>query len=90
MCGLVYNATVGCVCSIHVIVEEKIVLTAGRDGGLENMEVLGMVKLKIADDKYTRVRINVINNDTKGIQIQVTAVFTGCNCLSHCVQRLES
>ncbi|XP_041373847.1 coatomer subunit delta-like [Gigantopelta aegis] len=56
--------------SIHVIVEEKIALTAGRDGGLENMEIHGMVKLKITEDKYTRVRINVVNNDDKGIQIQ--------------------
>uniref|UniRef100_A0A8C1ETW8 Coatomer subunit delta n=2 Tax=Cyprinus carpio TaxID=7962 RepID=A0A8C1ETW8_CYPCA len=32
--------------SVHMRVEERISLTCGRDGGLQNMEVLGMITLK--------------------------------------------
>lgn len=56
--------------SIHLLTEEKLVLTAGRDGGLQNMEVHGILKLKVSTDKVARVKVCTINNDTKGIQIQ--------------------
>lgn len=59
-------------CSVHVTVEEKLVLTAGRDGGLQNMEVHGIMKLRLADDRVGRVKLCTICNDTKGIQIQVS------------------
>lgn len=58
-------------CSVHLRVEEKITLTCGRDGGLQNMEVLGMVTLRVTDDKYGRIRMIVNNNDNKGLQLQV-------------------
>ena len=51
--------------------EEKISLTAGRDGGLQNLEVHGFLMLRITDDTFGRVKIDVTNNDSKGIQIQV-------------------
>lgn len=51
--------------------EEKITLTCGRDGGLQNMEVLGMVTLRVADDKNGRIRLIINNNDSKGLQLQV-------------------
>ncbi|XP_071095948.1 coatomer subunit delta-like [Haliotis cracherodii] len=56
--------------SVHIVVEEKISVTAGRDGGLQNMEVLGMIKLKITDEKNGRVKIFLANNDDKGVQMQ--------------------
>lgn len=55
---------------VHIAVEEKITLTAGRDGGLQNMEVLGIVKLKVNDEKYGRVVMGIANNDKKGMQFQ--------------------
>lgn len=58
-------------CSVHLRVEEKITLTCGRDGGLQNMEVLGMVTLRVTDDKYGRIRLIINNNDGKGLQLQV-------------------
>ncbi|KAI8775270.1 coatomer subunit delta [Biomphalaria glabrata] len=56
--------------SVHLVVEEKISLTAGRDGGLQNMEVLGMLKLKVNNEKSSRIKVLITNNDTKGIQLQ--------------------
>jgi len=56
--------------SVHLKIEEKISLTAGRDGGLQNLEVHGMMTLKITDDQYGRIKLMLANNDDKGVQIQ--------------------
>ncbi|NP_001279441.1 coatomer subunit delta [Callorhinchus milii] len=56
--------------SVHLKVEEKISLTCGRDGGLQNMEVHGMITLRVSDDKYGRIRLQVENDDKKGVQLQ--------------------
>lgn len=58
-------------CSVHMKIEEKISLTCGRDGGLQNMELHGMIMLRILDDKFARIRIHVDNEDKKGVQLQV-------------------
>ena len=52
-------------------IEEKITLTCGRDGGLQNMELHGMIMLRISDDKFGRIRLHVENEDKKGVQLQV-------------------
>lgn len=57
--------------SVHLRMEEKISLTCGRDGGLQNMEILGMITLRVSDDKYGRIRLHINNNDKKGVQLQV-------------------
>ncbi len=54
-------------------------LTIGRDGGLQNLELHGLVTLKITDDKYGRVKVLTTNNDKRGIQLQV------CVCVCVCV-----
>ena len=51
--------------------EEKISLTAGRDGGLHNLEVHGLLTLKITDEKYGKIKVGIANNDKKGMQLQV-------------------
>uniref|UniRef100_A0A3Q2Q9Z8 Coatomer subunit delta n=1 Tax=Fundulus heteroclitus TaxID=8078 RepID=A0A3Q2Q9Z8_FUNHE len=56
--------------SVHLRVEEKISLACGRDGGLQNMEVLGMVTLRVTDEKNGRIRLIINNNDNKGLQLQ--------------------
>lgn len=56
--------------SVHLRIEEKISLTAGRDGGLQNLEVHGLITLRITDEKFGRIKLHVDNNDTKGIQLQ--------------------
>ena len=57
--------------SVHVAVEEKISVTAGRDGGLQGLELHGMIKLSINDSKTGRVVLGIANNDKKGAQLQV-------------------
>ncbi|XP_048839286.1 coatomer subunit delta-like [Brienomyrus brachyistius] len=56
--------------SVHMRVEEKISLTCGRDGGVQNMEILGMITLRVSDEKNGRIRLQVSNNDKKGMQLQ--------------------
>ncbi|XP_070548695.1 coatomer subunit delta-like isoform X2 [Ptychodera flava] len=56
--------------SVHIRLEEKISLTAGRDGGLQSMEVIGMALLRISDETYGRIKVLVNHNDTKGVQLQ--------------------
>lgn len=53
-------------------IEEKITLTCSRDGGLQNMEVHGLIMLRVADDKFGRIRVYVDNEDKKGVQLQVS------------------
>jgi hypothetical protein len=51
--------------------EERLVLKVGRDGGLQNFELHGLVTLHIADEKLGRIRVQLENKDTRGIQLQV-------------------
>ncbi|NXS14358.1 COPD protein, partial [Neodrepanis coruscans] len=57
--------------SVHMKIEEKISLTCGRDGGLQNMELHGMIMLHISDEKFARIRLHVENEDKRGVQLQV-------------------
>ena len=57
--------------SIHLRQEEHLTLRVGRDGGLQNFELHGLVTLRIADDKWGRIRVQLENKDTRGIQLQV-------------------
>lgn len=57
--------------SVHLKIEEKMSLTCGRDGGVQNMEVLGMITLRVSDEKNGRIRLHINNNDKKGVQLQV-------------------
>ncbi|KAI8822678.1 uncharacterized protein EV422DRAFT_524964 [Fimicolochytrium jonesii] len=43
--------------SVHVALEEKIIVTANRDGGLENMEVKGDMQLKVSDPDRALLRV---------------------------------
>jgi hypothetical protein len=47
-------------------------LRVGRDGGLQNFELHGLVTLRIADEKFGCIRVQVENKDTRGIQLQVS------------------
>ena len=50
--------------------EEKITVICNRDGGLENMEVSGMLTLRISDDQFGRVKLQIQNTSNRGIQLQ--------------------
>jgi len=55
---------------VHIRTEETISVTAGRDGGLQSLELHGIIKLKVNDDKMGRIVMSVRNDDTKGAQLQ--------------------
>ena len=54
--------------SVQVNIEEKIIVVANRDGGIENMEVKGDVFVKITDPELTAVRLQFANVDEKAHQ----------------------
>lgn len=56
--------------SIHLKIEDKITVRIGKDGGVQAFELSGLLTLKIADEKYGRIKIQLENNDKKGIQLQ--------------------
>lgn len=51
-------------------------MTCGRDGGLQNMELHGMIMLHISDEKFARIRLHVENEDKRGVQLQVKSVWS--------------
>ncbi|KAJ9595954.1 hypothetical protein L9F63_012847, partial [Diploptera punctata] len=59
---------------IHLRQEEHLTLRVGRDGGLQNFELHGLVTLRIADEKWGRIRVQLDNKDRRGIQLQLPPV----------------
>ncbi|XP_060520172.1 coatomer subunit delta [Cylas formicarius] len=55
---------------VHLRLEEKLIVRMGRDGGVQQFELLGLVTLHIGDEKWGRIRIQLENNDTRGVQLQ--------------------
>ena len=51
--------------------DEKITLTCGKDGGLQNLEVHGILYLRVASENDGKVKIHVQNSDQRSIQLQV-------------------
>ena len=49
-------------------------MVAGRDGGLQSMELLGMVMLRITDPQFGKIRVLVDNKDHRSLQFQVCIV----------------
>lgn len=56
--------------SVHLRVEEKLIVSLGRDGGVQQFEVLGLVTLHIGNEKWGRIRVQLENKDTRGVQLQ--------------------
>ncbi|GBM02437.1 Coatomer subunit delta [Araneus ventricosus] len=56
--------------SVHLRCEEKITVVAKRDGGVDLLEVHGIVTLNISDEKYGCIRIKIDNEDERGVQSQ--------------------
>eukprot|EP01134_Creolimax_fragrantissima_P002837 CFRG2837T1 len=48
---------------VHIKIEERITLTAMRDGGLENMEVKGDLVLRVSDPDCSRIALRVLGPD---------------------------
>jgi hypothetical protein len=56
--------------AVHMKINEKMTAIANRDGGLQSMEILGMVTLKISDGAYGFVTIAIDHHDDRGLQFQ--------------------
>ncbi|XP_035720393.1 coatomer subunit delta-like [Vespa mandarinia] len=55
---------------IHLRQEERLNVRVGRDGGLQHFELHGLVTLHISDEKWGRIRVQLENSDSRGIQLQ--------------------
>ena len=44
---------------IHVTLAEDINVRCGRDGGLQNMEIQGILKLRISDPEFGFIKVQV-------------------------------
>ncbi|CAH0753714.1 unnamed protein product [Bemisia tabaci] len=55
---------------VHLRQEEKLIVSVGRDGGVQNFELHGLVSLRISNDKYGKIRVQINNNDDRGFQFQ--------------------
>jgi len=56
--------------SVHTKMEEKMTVIARRDGGLENMEMLGMLTLRIGDDAFGRIKLQLSSPSNNLVQLQ--------------------
>lgn len=56
--------------SVHVDIEERISVTANKDGGLESMEVRGVLTLKISDPAHARISIGLRASEDPSIQFK--------------------
>jgi len=56
--------------SVHLKQEEKLVVRMGRDGGVQQFELLGLITLHIGDEKWGRIRVQLKNQDNHGVQLQ--------------------
>jgi len=55
---------------VHLKIEEKITLEANRDGGLENMEVKGIVFASVNDPAFSRIKIQTSTAGDKSVNFQ--------------------
>lgn len=46
------------------------VVKMGRDGGVQLFELLGLITLHIGNEKWGRIRVQLENQDTRGVQLQ--------------------
>ena len=56
--------------SVHMKVSEKMSAMAGRDGGLDSLEILGMIQLRITDQAFGCLRIAIDKDPQHGVQLQ--------------------
>lgn len=50
--------------------EEKMAIRMGRDGGVQLFELLGLITLHIGNEKWGRIRVQLENQDVRGVQLQ--------------------
>ena len=56
---------------VHLKVDEKINLTCGKDGGVQNLEVLGVLSVRVTSEDDGKIKIGLRNGDARNLQLQV-------------------
>ncbi|EDV34230.2 uncharacterized protein Dana_GF21077 [Drosophila ananassae] len=56
--------------SVHLKIEDKLVVRLGRDGGVQQFENSGLLTLRISDEAYGRILLKLSPNHTQGLQLQ--------------------
>ncbi|KPJ17632.1 Coatomer subunit delta [Papilio machaon] len=55
---------------VHLRFEERLSLTLGRDGDIQNFELSGLLTLRIVNEQYGRIHVHIDNKDTRPLQLQ--------------------
>lgn len=55
---------------VHLRFEERLSLTAGRDGDIQNFELSGLLTLRIMNEQFGRINVQVDNKDSRPLQLQ--------------------
>ncbi|XP_044765096.1 coatomer subunit delta [Coccinella septempunctata] len=55
---------------VHLRLEEKLLLSIGRNGGIQQFELSGLITLHIGNEKWGRIRVQIENQDSRGVQLQ--------------------
>jgi len=55
---------------VHIKIEERIALEANRDGGLESMEIKGIMQTAVHDPAFARCKIRAVIDSSKGVSFQ--------------------
>ena len=61
--------------SVHLKQEEKLTVRCSRDGGVESLEIHGMIMLRVKSEEYGRIIVAINNKETRNIQLQVEEYF---------------
>lgn len=56
--------------SVHVQIEEKIILVVNRDGGVQTMEVKGDLTLRVTDPEKAKIRMAVLYTQDPNLQLK--------------------
>lgn len=56
--------------NVHIRLEEKITAILERDGAVSKFGVNGFVQLHINDENTTKIKIQMLNSDSRGVQLQ--------------------
>lgn len=81
---------------VHITVEEKISVTANRDGGLQNMEVKGDMVLKVTDPNSALIKVTMGMSGDSNIQYKVyirpcdrVYIVDASECRQGCIQEFN-
>jgi len=56
--------------AVHIRLEEKCTAIVGRDGEVGKFSIAGFVHLHVNDESSTKIKIQMINKDQRGVQLQ--------------------